>query len=84
MSIELEYLISDHHKTYMARGHVDLIAMRRAVEAEREHQPDFHNWKGPQHLWYRAIPKPGYTAWYMEAQPNARGAFPATVMTLDW
>lgn len=60
----------------MSRGHHDPHVFMAEV---RKH----HAWPlgFPTHEWMRAIPAPrnsGFKCLYVTAQPNARGAFPAT------
>ena len=60
----------------MSKGHHDPHEFMRAVRAD-------YSWPlgMPTHEWMRAIPAPkgsGYRCLYVEAEPRARGAFPAT------
>lgn len=85
MTIDVEYLKSDWHITYLTRDHIAPEVMRAAVlEAEGGEVSGFCD---PRHEWWRRFPKWDNgmrVQWYQQAQPNSRGAFRCTVMVKDW
>jgi hypothetical protein len=82
---DVEWLVSEHQKTYLIRGHVDPEAMLEAVKEYGECEPE--SFSKPTHQWWRTYPKwveGDRVQWFQQAEPNARGAFKCTVMTKDW
>lgn len=68
--------------TYMAKGHVDLDVFAQEVDAQNGGDPLTEAaWSKPEHKWMRAVPRDGYGIFYIEAEPQSRGAFPATLLS---
>lgn len=82
-AIEVQFLSSDHHRTYLVRGHVETEKMKEAVAAYGEEE--LEAFSAPSHAWWRVIPNlHGFDRWYQQAEPASRGSFKCTVMTRDW
>jgi hypothetical protein len=74
--MKIEYLSSDNYITLMAKGHVDVEAMKS--EAMKEH--DLDGFSDPRHVFMRARPHREYSVWFDIVNGPGRGAFQATIM----
>ena len=71
--LEIENIGEDTYQL-MSRGHHDF---NEFMEAVKKSKPTWPMGK-PSHIYFKATPRDGYTAWYSECEKGTRGAFPAT------
>ena len=82
--MEFEHISSDYNLIYFIRGHVDLD---QALAALKDEDPeDFEKFKPPKHAYFRVRPDNTgeYRCWYYEVNNSGIGAFPVTMMSMDW
>lgn len=80
--LDIQCCHSDDEQGVFSKGHHDFDAFLKA--AKEWHGDDLSGWEGkPAHVWWRTVPDPSGNnkAFYVDAVPHSRGAFPATVIT---
>ncbi|NBM04512.1 hypothetical protein [Proteus sp. G2671] len=81
-------LRNDDVKTLLMKGkHTASEVINSAIEAGEIDESDRQFWEEYDNVdvcYFKAVPKPGYSAYYHESSKGVKGAFLATAITVYW